>query len=152
MARLNPGSVNTIRLVTCIHEDAVVAFSAAVRIGVEGKITDNWHTGGVLIRLNLEKGCLEGDGFTHPEYTGKKYDRHPQTEVVFDGYEIPYAVQAIALAKKLHRYYYCTHSIGWDIAIAEKGPVFIEANQGWDPHVHLVVEDHFKDRFYKFFR
>jgi hypothetical protein len=151
MAILNPDSVNTIRLVTCIHQGHATPFSAGVRIGVAGKVTDNWHTGGILIRLNMEKGCLEGYGYTLPEFSGNKFDRHPATGVAFDGYEIPYAREAVQLAIQLHQYFYFTHAIGWDIALTANGPVFIEANQGWDPYVHLVLEDRFKEKFHKFF-
>jgi hypothetical protein len=151
MAKLNPHSVNTMRLVTCFDGAMIKPFSAAVRIGIEGKVTDNWHTGGVIVRLNLDTGCLDQHGFTMPVHAGKKYDHHPETGVIFEGYEIPYWREAVELATKLHRYYYCKHSIGWDIAITEQGPVFIEANQGWDPYIHLVTEDYFMDKFLKYF-
>jgi hypothetical protein len=151
MAKLNPHSVNTIRLVTCFDDATIKPFSAVVRIGIEGRMTDNWSRGGIIVRLNLDTGCLDQYGFTRPEHKGRKYDHHPETGVLFEGYEIPYCHQALELATKLHRYYYCTHSIGWDIAITEQGPVFIEANQGWGPYVHLVTEDHFMDKFIKYF-
>lgn len=151
MSTLNPSCVNTIRLVTCFHDGVVIPFSAAVRIGRKGNVTDNWHTGGIIIRLNMETGCLDRHGFTLPEYGGKKHAKHPETGVVFEGYEIPFCHQAVELATRLHRYFYGTHSIGWDIAITEKGPVFIEGNQNWDPYVHVVVEDYFMDQFKKYF-
>lgn len=152
MSNLNPHAVNTIRLVTCLDNETVTPFSAGVRIGVKGNLTDNWHMGGIIIRLNMGTGCLNGYGFTLPEYGGKKYAKHPETGVKFDGFEIPYCHQAIELATKLHKYFYCTHSIGWDLAITKEGPVFIEANQDWDPYVHLVLEDNFMDKFLKYFK
>jgi len=152
MSKLNPNSINTIRLVTCFDNQTVQPFSAGVRIGMEGNITDNWHTGGILVRLNIESGLLDKYGFTHPEHSGKKYERHPETGVKFDSYEIPYCHKAIDLATNLHKYFYNTHSIGWDIAITKEGPVFIEANQGWDPYIHLVLEDNFLDKFYTYFK
>ena len=93
MSNLNPHCVNTIRLVTCIHEGAVMPFSAGVRLGIKGNITDNWHTGGILIRLNMETRCLNQHGFTLPEHGGKKYEKHPETGVTFEGYEIPFATR-----------------------------------------------------------
>ena len=152
MSRLNQHSVNTIRLVTCFDNHIIQTFSAGVRIGLEGKITDNWHAGGILVRLNVETGLLDKYGFTHPEHGGKKYERHPETGVKFDGYEIPYCQKAIELATKLHKYFYNTHSIGWDIAITKEGPIIVEANQGWDPYVHIVLEDNFVDKFHKSFK
>jgi hypothetical protein len=153
MAGLNPHCVNTIRLVTCFADNrSIEPFAAFIRIGIGENITDNWHAGGIIVRLNTERGCLEGSGFTMLEHGGKKYERHPETGVKFDGYAIPFCNQAIDLATKLHKYYYCIHSIGWDIAITETGPVFIEANQSWGPDSHFVVEDNFMDKFTKYFK
>ena len=151
MAALNPHCVNTIRLVTCIHKGDVVPFSAVVRIGRKGNITDNWDTGGIFVGVDIEKGCLKKDGFTMEINVGKRYEIHPETAIKFHGYKIPFCNQAINLAVKLHKYFYCTHSIGWDIAITPKGPVFIECNQGWSPYTHLLVEDNFMDKFREMF-
>lgn len=151
MGRLHPASVNTIRLVTCFDGAVVRPFSAGVRIGKGGSVTDNWSRGGILVALDMEKGRLGKHGFTRPEHGGRKYDRHPDTGILFEGYDIPWCREAIDLAMKLHRFYYANYSIGWDLAIAESGPVFIEANRGWGPYVHLIVEDQFVDKFFQFF-
>lgn len=150
MAALNPHCVNTIRLVTVIDHEKITPFSAFVRVGRGRKITDNLHTGGIMVRLNMESGCLDKDGFT--EYEGKRYTEHPETGVKFDDYQIPFCRQAIELATRLHRYYYRAHSIGWDIAITHAGPVFIEANRTWNPCPHVVTEDDFLDKFMKYFK
>jgi hypothetical protein len=152
MAALNPHCVNTIRLVTVIDHETITPFSALVRVGRGQKITDNWHAGGIIIRLNMESGCLDKDGFTSSEYDGKRYTVHPETGVKFDGYAIPFCRQAIQLATGLHKYYYRAHSIGWDIAITDAGPVFIEANRTWGPDAHAVIEDDFLDKFMKYFK
>ena len=36
------------------------------------------------------------------------------------------------MAKELHSKLYRIHSVGWDIAITEEGPVFIEGNSKWE--------------------
>ena len=49
------------------------------------------------------------------------------------GYDTLYELmQAIDLVKKLHSQLYGIYSIGWDIAIGEKGPLVIEGNENWD--------------------
>ena len=57
---------------------------------------------------------------------------HPNSKVVFKDFYIPFYSECIIEAKKLHSYLYNIHSIGWDIAITENGPLFIEANDAWD--------------------
>lgn len=149
MSALNPRCVNTIRLVTYWDHDEIKIFAAAVRIGTKGSITDNWHTGGIIVRLDIYTGRLGKNGFTHPQFDGKIFEKHPETNIVFNDYEIPYFKKAFDLAKKIHKYFYNTYTIGWDIAITPRGPVFIEGNQQWDPYVHIVLEDNFMDKFLK---
>jgi hypothetical protein len=35
------------------------------------------------------------------------------------------------MALDLHEYFYGVHSIGWDFAITDTGPVCIEGNENW---------------------
>ena len=85
------------------------------------------------------------------KHVGKRYEIHPETGITFHGYKIPFCNQAVNMAAKLHKYFYCTHSIGWDIALTQRGPVFIECNQGWSPYTHMLTEDNFMDKFLKYF-
>lgn len=58
----------------------------------------------------------------------EKTDRHPDTGIMFDGFQIPYWEDAkklaVATAEKLPELTY----IKWDIAITESGPAVIEGN------------------------
>ena len=147
MAKLNPHCVNTIRLATYLEGQTVRPFAAAVRLGTNRNVTDNWHTGGLIIRLDLETGCLGSYGVTHPDFEGKFHHTHPDTGVTFCGYAIPYWREALGMALAAHKYFYGTFTIGWDIAITPTGPLFIEANQAWDPYVFSVLEDRFVEKF-----
>ena len=66
-----------------------------------------------------------------PKY-GTKTKEHPDTHIAFNGYEIPFYKEAEAMAILLHQNMYRSHSIGWDIAITNNGPVFIEGNDRWE--------------------
>ena len=52
---------------------------------------------------------------------------------------------------QVHEYFYGVHSIGWDIAISERGPVIIEANDDWDGAVAMALERNFRKRFFEMF-
>ena len=132
MATLCSATLNTIRLQTIMDKEGNVhAFGAALRVGREGLSVDNWAKGGVLVGIDMEKGTLLETGFLKPQF-GTSTIEHPDTHIPFKDFEIPFYKEAEALAVKLHHYLYRCHSIGWDIAITEKGPVFIEGNGWWE--------------------
>ena len=83
--------------------------------------------------------ACEGRAVYKPGY-GSKVLEHPQTGVRFSGFQIPYFHDAVDLATRLHRYFYGVHSIGWDIAIRETGPMIIEGNDDWDGAVPMALE------------
>ena len=56
IAKLNPSSVNTCRLVTFMNfEGEVSIILSVIRIGVKGKNTDNWHTGGLAAAIDRHR-------------------------------------------------------------------------------------------------
>jgi glutathione synthase/RimK-type ligase-like ATP-grasp enzyme len=150
MSALHPQSLNTMRVVTFNTGDRVSVFSAAQRVGTNGRQVDNWSAGGILIGVELKTGRLRADGFYKPGY-GSKVQEHPQTGVRFLGFEIPYFREALELVLQVHEYFYGVHSIGWDIAISERGPVIIEANDDWDGAVAMALERNFRKRFFEMF-
>lgn len=124
-SQLNPSSVNTIRINTYICEDKVYCAPIAMKMGRNGNIVDNGRAGGVQIGVK-EDGTLRKFAFT--EY-GEKFDRHPDTNIVFENYKIPKIRELIEFTKKYH--YKVPHIgiIAWDLAIDENGKIIIiEAN------------------------
>lgn len=145
MAALHPESLNTMRVITFNNGGRVQVFSAAQRMGTRGRSVDNWTAGGILVGVDLETGRLCADGFYKPGYGGK-VQKHPQTGITFQGFTIPYFQDAMQLVCRLHEYLYGIHSVGWDIAIRENGPVVIEGNPEWDGAVPMALEPDFKRR------
>jgi len=132
VSRLNESSVNTLRIVTVYHEGEVEVFGSFFRIGAVNSFTDNISRGGSLVEVDLKTGKLGKYGFIlYPAMALKKHEVHPGTSIVYEDYEIPFYQEAINTAMEIHRFFYHVHSIGWDIAITEKGPCFIEGNDSW---------------------
>jgi len=146
-----PHAINTIRLVTVVVDGNIETLGAVLRVGVGGSRVDNWSAGGIMIPVDLENGCLTRFGFYKPEI-GSKTDRHPDTQVVFDNFSIPYLSVAIDTAIYLHRLMKGIHSIGWDIAISGSGPVFIEGNDQWNTVVSQLVLNGIKSDFNRLFK
>ena len=146
MSRLYPHSINTIRLVTVLIGGAPRLFAASIRTGASGSTRDNWAVGGLSGGIDIETGRLTPIFDFKPGYGGR-VDRHPDTGVVFGDFTVPMFDQAREAALNLHSYLYGVHSIGWDMAIAPDGPVFIEGNDNWEITPHQVVDGGLKRRF-----
>lgn len=140
MNKLCDSTINSIRMQTVMTKDGVVVpFGAGLRIGRKGSSVDNWAKGGVFVGIDMEKGKLMETGFLKPQY-GASTKEHPDTHFVFKGFEIPYYKEAEQMAKELHKRLYRCHSVGWDIAITEDGPMFIEGNGLWE--ISLIQAAH----------
>ena len=129
--KINPHSVNTVRIVTVRSGDQFQPLSAMLRLGVKNTACDNLATGGVAVGLKIGTGQLLPQGIFKPGF-GKWAVRHPETGFLFEGAKVPYFKEAVEMACSLHRYFYGIHSIGWDVAITPSGPVFLEGNNSWE--------------------
>lgn len=126
-SKLNPNSLNTIRVVTkCINGEASVIFAVA-RIGSGASIVDNFHQGGVGVKVNIEKGCLEGLAI---DKNNNESEFVPTTKVKVDGFKIPFWNEVIEMTKKAAKVNDNVNVVGWDVGLTNDGPVIIEGNRG----------------------
>ena len=146
MAELHPASINTLRLVTYRSGTEIGLLSAHVRMGANGKVVDNWNSGGLLIAVDRTNGTLTAEGFFKPGHGGRVRE-HPTTGVVFAGFQIPQFDACIEMVKAIHTHLYGIHSIGWDVVVTPTGPLVIEGNDDWGPS--MTVDSGFKSRFLK---
>ncbi|MBP1575999.1 MAG: hypothetical protein J6A68_00550 [Oscillospiraceae bacterium] len=124
MAALAPKSVNTLRLVTVFYQGKAHLVFPSIRIG-NGKNVDNLNAGGMASIIDPEKGCI-----CKPcaDKDGNVFDAHPITGTVFENYPIPCWQEAKELVLSLAAVEPRVGYVGWDIAISDKGPELIEAN------------------------
>ena len=115
-----------------------------------GSSVDNWAKGGVFVGIDMENGRLMDIGFLKPKY-GTSVKEHPDTKIKFSGYQIPFYKEAEEMAARLHKYLYRCHSVGWDIAITENGPMFIEGNGWWEISLIQAVHGGLKKQVEKYF-
>ena len=133
MASLHPQSLNTIRFVTVrnIHSGEIEPFPSILRIGTGKSFVDNTSQGGLAVAVDLQTGRLGEYGFYKPKF-GTKVSIHPDSGIKFSEFTIPFFEEAKEQALLLHKMLPSVNSIGWDIAIGTKGPVFIEGNDNWE--------------------
>lgn len=152
VSEIFPNAINTLRLVTLYDKFShdVIVLSAVLRVGTGDNHVDNWAAGGLSIGIDEQTGRLRKYGFYKPGF-GTKVAEHPDTHVVFDGYQIPYFFEAVETAKYFHNFIKGVHSIGWDIAITPTGPCFIEGNDNWEISLMQVCNHGLKKEFDKYF-
>lgn len=123
-------STNTLRVMTFAHNDQSRVVMAVARVGSGASIMDNFHQGGMGVLIDMDRGCLVGNGFD------KKVNESPTsvTGVVFDGYPIPYWDEVKEMVCEAALVNQGVNLIGWDVALSVDGPLIIEANRGpgWD--------------------
>ena len=137
ISRIYSGSVNTIRIVTLSCPDEVHVMFRGLRMGSGNSVVDNFHFGGMIAILN-EKGEIIADAVNEKN---EIFAAHPDSKVAFKDLRIPFLKEAEEMAKKAARLVSGIRYIGWDVAITENGPVFIEAN-------HNPAYDFFQTRAY----
>ena len=127
LAKLNPTSVNTIRVMSYRKENEVIILYAVIRIGRKGKVIDNETAGGIKADIDLLTGRIKGSAFGSP-----KEKNMPQTDsgAVLDNYLIPSFPKVLDFVKNLHLRLPYFRLIGWDISVDTDGnPVMIEWNR-----------------------
>ena len=124
MAEMCPTSVNTIRIATLLGDKKQGIVYAFLRIG-NGKVMDNVDQGGMAARIDLESGTLLTVG---ADKQGNTYTEHPMTHTPIIGFQIPYFKEACDRCLKAAQKVPQMRFVAWDVAITEKGPVFIEGN------------------------
>lgn len=139
MASLNPGSLNTLRVVTVLNQSGAHILYAHVRIGNGDRPVDNLHSGGMFAPIDLETGKIQYPAYDKNRMT---YETHPKTGTKIQGFQIPYWKETKALCLKAAVVVPQMRYIGWDVGLTADGPVFVEGNNlpGYDilqmpPHV-----------------
>lgn len=125
MKKLNPSSLNTVRLITLLFKGKVFILSIICRMGRGNSKIDNVSAGGLQITVNK-------DGSFQKYAWDKKrnsFEYHPDTNIKFEKFKIPNFEKIVEIAIKEQLKLPHFKIIGWDFAIDIEGtPVFIEYN------------------------
>jgi len=129
MSKLNPSSVNTIRVLT--FKNQIIA--TALRSGSNGSIVDNLHANGICAHIDIDTGIVDAPCIDH---TYKQFLHHPTTGIKMIGFQIPNwdlikctVTEAASMVPDIAY-------IGWDVAILENDIAIIEGNH--DPGHDIV--------------
>ena len=126
MARLHPSSVNTMRILTDLVDGQVHIAYITVKMGRGGGVCDNSGQGGILCRVDPQSGKIISPATD--DYFNV-YEKHPDTGIVLQGYQLPMVDRAVAMAKEAALVFPQVGHVGWDMAITPTGPAIIEGNE-----------------------
>ena len=120
--------LGTVRIVTVNEGDGPRPLYAAWKITATDAVADNfWRKGNLLADVDVETGTLRrvrtGGGFRFEEV-----ETHPETGVQLLGWTLPDWNEALETALDAHSLVPMVGIIGWDLALADGGPMIIEGN------------------------
>ena len=141
LARIYPDAINCLRIITACTGNDVMFLSGGVTWG-NGKKIANASASGIVSPVNFATGVLEKPA---ADFAGHVYDRHPITGEKLVGFELPFWKETIMMlqnaAKKVPEVGY----VGWDVAIAQDGPIIIEGNTT-PGYRYYQIPVHMKDK------
>ena len=127
ISKLNPTSLNTLRVMSYRRGNEVVILYAVIRIGRLNQVIDNETAGGIKADVDLTTGKIKTVAFGNA-----KEKLMPKTDVgtVLDGYQIPCFQKVLDLVKEMHLRLPYFNLIGWDMSVDKNGnPALIEWNR-----------------------
>lgn len=130
LSKINPTSLNTIRVVSFRFKGEIHILSTILRMGGKGSRIDNISAGGISCRIQPDGWLAEKSVTRKSEWT----DHHPNG-IKFKDIKIPFFDDVIKTVKRLHLELPYFNIVGWDIAVGEDGsPVMIEFNVMPEPN------------------
>ena len=126
---LSPSGLNTVRIITQLHDGIVYILGALIRISVNSTV-DNMAAGNLAALVDIETGVVNGPG-VYSDISKEDCAIHPVTGKEITGFAIPFWKEVVELAKNAALHVPQNRSVGWDIAITKDGPELIEGNHNW---------------------
>lgn len=125
LAKINPSSVNTVRVLSLLSEDGVKVYSSILRMGRNGSKVDNASSGGITCGIS-EEGKLKSVAYTNK---GELFEVHPDTQVKFSECFVPSYSNIVETVMDIHKCVPHFRLVSWDFSVREDGePVLIESN------------------------
>lgn len=147
MAVWNQSSVNTIRINSFLSNGIFNILSPFMRTGRKGCIVDNGGQGGIFASIDKNTGLVMTPGM---DEKGNSYDKHPDTGILYFGWQVPQWDKLLHLVEMVHRNMHKHVYVSWDFALSNNGWVLIEGNWGEFVAQQMTNKRGFKKDFITF--
>ena len=124
IAKLNPSSINTLRIFTFYDQNEVHILNSILKIGNSGFV-DNFSSGGMYTFLD-DNGKVICPAI---DVNDNKISVHPVTKEKILDFEVPNFDKAIKMVKEAAKEIKEIRYIGWDVAILENDVSVVEGNE-----------------------
>ena len=139
MTAAYPDAVNCIRVATVYRNGKCHWLGAVLTLGRNySKITNSFQ-GAIFGLIDIETGTVVTDLCS---YSDEIFKEHPDTGFVAQGFKVPYWEEILELTAQAAAVVPQVGYVGWDVAIAENGPVLIEGNSvsaGYYAYQHYLL-------------
>lgn len=130
LSKVNASALNITRIVTVRNASDIQYLGGFQSFATGNALNDSWNNGSIYVGFNRESGRLQEYGYYHIEVAEKTVTHcHPDSQVIFSEFTIPYVKEAIDLCIQAHSFLPYHFLVGWDVAITENGPILLEANE-----------------------
>ena len=124
--KLYDNAVNSMRIITLLDDNKDVHILYIVqKIGLNGSVIDN---NCMFSPVDPETGKIKYPAHAGDTPLGIIYEKHPNTGITIQGYQLPYVKEAIEMVKKAALVVPQIRYVGWDVAVTPNGPIIIEGN------------------------
>ena len=127
---LTAGALPTLRVLTCLNEgDEPEVMAAMIRTSFGASRTvDNLHAGGIGALVDVNSGRIGKASNLGADARLGWFSEHPDSGAQIEGAVVPYWELVKSAAVAAHRRFADRVVIGWDVAVLDDGPIFIEGN------------------------
>ncbi|HLW33742.1 MAG TPA: sugar-transfer associated ATP-grasp domain-containing protein [Aequorivita sp.] len=141
ISKISPTAVNTIRIITMVNAHRQPEIIGAVfRISVDCPI-DNYSAGNLAAEIDIDTGIVVSGGIRKRSTCDIYHDVHPITKQAILGFQIPHWAKIVVAVKKAALIVPEVRSVGWDVAVTQDGPLFIEGNSQWNKDTWQIPAD-----------
>lgn len=127
---ITAGALPTMRVLTCLNTKGrpeVMASMLRTSFGAN-RTVDNLHAGGIGALVDVASGRLSKASNLGSDARLGWFSQHPDSGAQIEGKTVPCWEEAKALAVAAHAHFNDRVVIGWDIAVLDDGPIFVEGN------------------------
>ncbi len=136
-----PDAVNCIRVATLYRDGKCHFLGAVFTLGYNHEKIANAFHGALFGLIDIETGVVTSDLCN---YSDQLFKEHPDTGFVARGFEVPFWKEILDLTARAAAIVPEVGYVGWDVAVAENGPVIIEGNSlsaGYFAYEHYLLRE-----------